>query len=107
MKNSIKTLAVWIIIGIILLFTISAVLNGTNRELTYSELLAKIEAGEVTDIEIEYGGTAAKVKLKNDSNIKNVNIPSVENLMDNLNNSMKENSINVVEADKSFLLTFL
>ena len=54
MKNSIKTLAVWIIIGIILLFTISAVLNGTNRELTYSELLAKIEAGEVTDIEIEY-----------------------------------------------------
>ena len=104
MKNSIKTLAVWIIIGIILLFTISAVLNGTNRELTYSELLAKIEAGEVTDIEIEYGGTAAKVKLKNDSNIKNVNIPSVENLMDNLNNSMKENSINVVEADKSFLL---
>ena len=104
LKNSIKTLAVWIIIGIILLFTISAVLNGTNRELTYSELIAKIESGEVTDIEIEYGGTSARVKLKNDSNIKNVNIPSVENLMDNLNKFMKDNSINVVEADKSFLL---
>ena len=104
MKNSIKTLAVWLIIGIILLFVIPALLNGSNKELTYSELLTKIQAGEVTDIEIEYGGASARVKLKNDSNIKNVNIPSVDNLMENLNSSMKENTINVVEADKSFLL---
>ena len=104
MKNSIKTLAVWLIIGIILLFVIPAILNGSNTELTYSELLTKIEAGEVTDIEIEYGGESARVKLKNDSNIKNVNIPSVDNLMENLNESMQNNSINVVEADKSFLL---
>ena len=104
MKNSIKTLAVWLIIGIILLFVIPAILNGGNTELTYSELLTKIEAGEVTDIEIEYGGESARVKLKNDSNIKNVNIPSVDNLMENLNESMQNNSINVVEADKSFLL---
>ena len=89
MKNSIKTLAVWLIIGIILLFVIPALLNGANSELTYSELLTKIEKGEVTDIEIAYGGDSAKVKLKNDSNIKNVNIPSVDNLMENLNESMR------------------
>ena len=104
MKNSIKTLAAWLIIGIILLFIIPAILNGTNNELTYSELLAKIEAGDVTDIEIAYGGESARVKLKNDSNIKNVNIPSVDNLMENLNSSMTENTINVTEADKSFWL---
>ena len=104
MKNSIKTLSAWLIIGIILLFIIPAILNGTNNELTYSELLAKIEAGEVTDIEIAYGGESARVKLKNDSNIKNVNIPSVDNLMENLNSSMTENTINVTEADKSFWL---
>ena len=104
MKNSIKTLAAWLVIGIILLFIIPAILNGTNNELTYSELLAKIEAGEVTDIEIAYGGESARVKLKNDSNIKNVNIPSVDNLMENLNSSMTENTINVTEADKSFWL---
>ena len=69
LKNSIKTLAVWLIIGIILLFVIPAILNGSNTELTYSEFLTKIEAGEVTDIEIEYGGESARVKLKNDSNI--------------------------------------
>ena len=104
MKNSIKTLAVWLIIGIILLFVIPAVLDSSNKKLTYSELISKIEAGEVTDIEIEYGGGSAKVKIKNDSNIKTVNIPSVENLMENLDKFMKGNSINVVEADKSFLL---
>ena len=104
MRNSIKTLAAWLVIGIILLFIIPAILNGTNNELTYSELLSKIEAGEVTDIEIEYGGESARVKLKNDSNIKNVNIPSVDNLMENLNTSMTDNTINVTEADKSFWL---
>ena len=104
MRNSIKTLAAWLVIGIILLFIIPAILNGTNNELTYSELLSKIEAGEVTDIEIAYGGESAKVKLKNDSNIKNVNIPSVDNLMENLNTSMNDNTINVTEADKSFWL---
>ena len=104
MRNSIKTLAAWLVIGIILLFIIPAILNGTNNELTYSELLSKIEAGEVTDIEIAYGGESARVKLKNDSNIKNVNIPSVDNLMENLNTSMTDNTINVTEADKSFWL---
>ena len=104
MKNSIKTLAAWLVIGIILLFIIPAILNGTNNELTYSELLSKIEAGEVTDIEIAYGGESARVKLKNDSNIKNVNIPSVDNLMENLNTSMTDNTINVTESDKSFWL---
>ena len=104
MRNSIKTLAAWLVIGIILLFIIPAILNGTNNELTYSELLSKIEAGEVTDIEIAYGGESARVKLKNDSNIKNVNIPSVDNLMENLNTSMTGNTINVTEADKSFWL---
>ena len=104
LRNSIKTLAAWLVIGIILLFIIPAILNGTNNELTYSELLSKIEAGEVTDIEIAYGGESARVKLKNDSNIKNVNIPSVDNLMENLNTSMTDNTINVTEADKSFWL---
>ena len=102
MKSSIKTLAAWLVIAILIFFIAPAIMNGANNELSYSELLTKIEEGEVTEINIEYGGESAKVKLKNDANIKNVNIPSVENLMENLNNSMKENTISVVEEDKSF-----
>ncbi len=102
MKSSIKTLAAWLVIAILIFFIAPAIMNGANNELSYSELLTKIEEGEVTEINIEYGGESAKVKLKNDANIKNVNIPSVENLMENLNNLMKENTISVVEEDKSF-----
>lgn len=42
-------------------------------------------------------------KIKNDSTIKKVNIPNTENLMTNLNESMKTNNINVTEADEPFL----
>ncbi len=104
MKNGIKTLAIWLVIGIIMIFVVPVVLENTNKKLTYSELVEKIENSEVTDVEIEYGGESAKVKLKNDSNIKKVNIPDVKNLMDNLNNVMKNNSINVVMEEEPFWL---
>ena len=102
MKNGIKTLAIWLVIGIIIIFVLPAILNSANNTLTYSELLSKIESGEVTDVEIDYEGKEAQVKLKNDSNIKNVNIPNVENLLENLNASMQGNSVNVISADKPF-----
>ena len=104
MKKGIKTLAVWLIIGVILVFVIPSLLDGTNSKLTYSELLQKINKGEVTNIEIQYGGETAKVKLKDTNNIKTVNIPDVENLMENLNEKMKDSSINVIMKDEPFWL---
>ena len=105
MKNGIKTLAIWLVLGVIILFVVPAVLDGTNKQMTYSELLSKIEAGEVTDISISYDGDSAKVKLKDDNSIKNVNLPGINNLLDNLNDSMKENNVNVFREDESFLAT--
>ena len=105
MKNGIKTLAIWLVIGVIILFVVPAVLDGTNKQMTYSELLSKIEAGEVTDISISYDGDSAKVKLKDDNSIKNVNLPGINNLLDNLNDSMKKNNVNVFREDESFLAT--
>ncbi len=102
MRNGIKTLAIWLVIGIIIIFVVPAILNGTNNVLTYSELLSKVEAGEVTDVEIDYEGKEARVKLKDDSNIKKVNVPNVENLLDNLNKSMQGNTVNVTSADEPF-----
>ena len=104
MKNGIKTLTVWLILGVILIFVIPTILEHTNKEITYSELIEKIELGQVTDVEIEYGGESASIKLKDDSTIRKVNIPNVENLMENLNDKMKDNSINVVMEDEPFLL---
>ena len=68
LKNGIKTFTVWIIIGVILIFVIPTVLNNTNKKLTYSELIQKIQDEEVTDIEISYDSKSASVKLKDESN---------------------------------------
>jgi len=101
LKNSIKTLAVWLIIGIILIVAISTLLENTNTKLAYSELISKVEAGQVEKIELEADGYSAAVKLKNDSVVKKVNIPSVDNLMDNVQDSMKSGQITVTEKSES------
>ena len=110
MKNSLKTLAVWLIIGIIIIVSISTIVENANSKLTYSELVAKIEAGQVDKIELEAGGGSAIVKLKNDNGEKKVNIPSVDNLMENLQDHMKNGQVSVTEKSESvwaLILTFL
>jgi len=110
LKNSLKTLAVWLIIGIIIIVSISTIVENANSKLTYSELVAKIEAGQVDKIELEAGGGSAIVKLKNDNGEKKVNIPSVDNLMENLQDHMKNGQVAVTEKSESvwaLVLTFL
>ena len=107
MKNSLKTLAVWLIIGVILVVAISTILENSNTKLSYSDLIAKIDAGQVEKIELDAGGASATVKLKNDNIEKKVNVPSVDNLMENLQENMKSASITVTEKSESAWGIFL
>ena len=104
MKNSIKTLAMWLIVGIIVIVLISSIMENTDNKLAYSELISKIEAGEVKEITLESNGSKAEVKLKNENFSKEVNIPSVENLMNSLNESMKAGTVKVTEKSESIWL---
>ena len=101
MKNGIKTLAMWLIIGIILIVLISSIVENRDNKLAYSELISKIEAGEVKEITLSADGVKAEVKLKNENFSKEVNIPSVENLMNSLNDSMKAGTVKVTEKSES------
>ncbi len=107
MKNSIKTLAMWLIIFVIFIVVITSILDNTNNKLAYSELISKIEAGEVEEIEISSDGTSAEVMLKNDNIAKEVNIPSIDSLMDNLQDSMKLDTIKVTEKSESIWMVGL
>ena len=104
MKNSIKTLAMWLITGVILIVLISSIMENSDNKLAYSELISKIEAGEVKEITLEPDGVKAEVKLKNENFSKEVNIPSVENLMNSLDKSMKEGVVKVTEKSESIWL---
>lgn len=107
MKNSIKTLAMWLIIGIILIVLISSIIENTDSKLAYSDLIAKVEAGEVKEITLAANGKKAEVKLKNENFTKEVNIPSVDNLMATLTDNMKAGSVTVNEKSESIWMVFL
>ena len=80
MKSGIKTLAMWLIIGIIFVVVLTSILDNDNNKLSYSQLLLQIEAGDVVGIDISSDGTSAEVRLKNEPYAKQVNIPSMDNL---------------------------
>ena len=110
MKSGIKTLAMWLILGIIFVVLLTSIVDSDNNKLAYSELVESIEAGEVSEIEISADGMTAEVKLKNENFVKQVNIPSIDNLMDNLQESMSAGSVTVTEKSESiwvFILSLL
>ena len=107
MKSGIKTLAMWLIIGIIFIVLLTSVLDSSNNELSYSELISKIAEGRVTEVEISSDGTSAEVTLKDENFPKQVNIPSIDNLMENLQDNMRENSITVTRASESLFMVIL
>ena len=110
MKSGIKTLAMWLIIGIIFVVLLTSILDNDSNKLAYSELIGKIESGEVSEIELSSDGTTAEVKLKDENFVKQVNIPSVDNLMEYLQESMTTGNIRVTEESESiwmFVLSLL
>lgn len=107
MRNGIKSLAMWLITFIIFIVLISSIIDNTENRLAYSELLSKVEAGEVKEIEISADKVKANVKLKNQNVTKEVNIPSVEHLMSALEDSMKTGTIKVTEKSESLFVTIL
>ncbi len=107
MKNGIKTLAMWLIIFIIFIVLISSIIDNSENKLAYSELLSKVEAGEVKEIEISADNSKANVKLKNQNISKEVNIPSIDHLMGALEDSMKTGIIKVTEKSESIFMALL
>ena len=77
LKNGIKTLAMWLIIGVIFIVVLSSIVENSNSKLKYSELISDINAGKVEAIQIEADGKTATVTLKDDKVKKEVNIPNM------------------------------
>ncbi len=107
MKNSIKTIAMWLIIAIIFVVLLTSILDNADTKMTYSELIEKIETSEVTAIELSSDGTTAAVTLKNDTIEKEVNIPNTESFMDYITEYLKAGTIEFTANSESILITIL
>ena len=107
MKNGIKTLSMWLIISIIIIVLLTAIMDNSDKKMSYSDLITNIENGTVTSIEIEADGTRAYVDLKGQTLSKEVNIPNLNSFMDYAEESLKAGSFTLTEKSQSPLVTVL
>jgi len=104
LKNGIKSLAVWLIFLIIFIVLISSIMDNSSNKLAYSDLLADMEKGTVTSIEIQDGGEKALVELEGDSVPKEVNIPDINSFMTYAQEILKTNSYTLTEKPESVFM---
>ena len=107
MKNGLKTLAMWLIIGIIFMVLIVSIIDNGDTKMSYSDLLMKIESGEVSGIEVAADGKKALVTLKGVNTPKEVNIPNMESFMDYTQEGIAAGNFTLTEKSQSFAITLL
>ena len=107
MKSGIKSLATWLIIGIIIIVLISSIMENSNSKMTYSELIGKIEEDDVSSIEIESDGSLAYVTLKSEKSPKQVNIPSLDGFMTYCEDYIKVGAFTLESKSESIWVTLL
>ena len=107
MKKGIKTLAMWLIIGVIVIVLLSSIMENSSSKMTYSELVTSIANKEVESIEISSSGNSATVKMKNAKAEKEVNIPSLDSFMTYTEEYLKAGDFTLDEAKESIWITIL
>ena len=112
MKNGIKTLAIWLVLGIIFIGLLNAIFNNPEPKMSYSDLISKISAGEVTEIEISSDKQMAYVTLKGSetsskSSQKEVAIPSVDSFMEQISDNLVSGQLVLSQEEESIAMTIL
>jgi len=106
-KKGIKTLAMWLIIGVLVLVVLSSIMENSNSKITYSELITSIENGDVESIKLASGGSTAAVKLKSSKIEKEVSLPSVDSFMEYIEEDLKAGEFTLDEEKESIWITVL
>ena len=107
MKNGIKTLAMWLIIGVIFLVLLTTIVENSDSKLKYSELVSEINASNIEAIQVEANGKTATVTLKDDKIKKEVNIPNIESFMAYTEDYLKEGAFTLEEKSESIFVTVI
>ena len=107
MKSGIKTLAIWLILGFIFIGLLSAVFNNSDTKMSYSELLSRINTGDIKEIELSSDGKEAYVTTKNSNAEKQVIIPSINSFMDKISDQLQEGEVTLTQKQQSIFVTIL
>ena len=107
MKSGLKTLAMCLILIIIFFVLLTSIIDNSNKKMTYSELINKIEVSEISKVEISSDGSKAEVTVKGDIGKKEVNIPSLDSFIEYATPYLKEGTVELAEKSQSIFITIL
>jgi len=117
LKNGIKTLATWLILGIIFIVILNAAFNNTETKMSYSDLINNITNGQVSQIRLDASDSKAYVTLKgaeassSTNTIRNsekqVVIPSIDAFMEEISDDITEGELILVQEEESIFITIL
>ncbi len=107
MKSNLKTIGMWLIIGIICIILISAIMERAETKMSYDELVVAINNEKVESIKLEADGNKAYVMLKNNNIEKEVNIPSIDAFMAEISDDLANQSFTFEEKSQSIWITIL
>ena len=114
MRNRIKTLATWLILGVIFIVLLSAAFNNPDTKMNYSELISKIKSGDVIEITILSDRETLEVTLNSNlaetrtsSNVKQVTIPSLDIFLSQIEKEVSEGQIEVTQKEESIFISVL
>ena len=105
MKKGIKSFAIWAIIIVIAIVLFASIKGNNSNEMSYSELVNRInnKDSKIESIEIDSSGETAEVTIKEDKYPKTVVLPSIDEFIEQIGNQIKDGSVNIKQAQKSFL----
>ena len=96
-----KGILSYIVIIALVIFAISSLNSGASKDITYTELMGKIEAKEIKSIELSYDKTSATVVYKNDDTKRNVKIPSNTSFIDSIEDKVTNGDFVLTVAERS------
>ncbi len=113
MGKGLKSLVGWAVAIILVVAIATSITNPASKEISYSELLTKITAGDITKVEISSDGVGVKAYYKGyedgltSENVKESAIPSLTSFMDQISENIIGGQVEVVQKAEPMALTLL
>ena len=105
-KNAIRTLITYIALIALAIWAITALDSNTTKEMSYTELMQKIETEDVKSIELGTTRLNAKVVLKDEENITRiVDIPSSSTFIESIQDRVTSGQFELTVAQETMLET--
>jgi len=111
--KGLKSLVGWVVAIILIVAIATSITNPASKEISYSELLTKITAGDITKVEISSDGVEVKAYYKGyedgltSENVKESAIPSLTSFMDQISENIIGGQVEIVQKAEPMALTLL